>query len=195
LTAKYDILNEPVDNKKILVASAQILIAFSVLCFITSLFLNSSSSKEKYLSIPATGGEVAINIEKESTIYDMEIKQSLLTNTWSYVYVTVEDSGRTELFSFGSELWSASGYDGGSWSESDTDYSNKVTFDKPGKYFLVVEPELSPGDEHTFGPVVVVLKSVRASYIPHFAVGIFSILIALVLFEIANRTFSKLIFG
>ncbi len=188
-------MSQTINNKKLLTTSGAIILIFSVICFFTSIFLSGSLSRAEHYSLPATGGTLPIVIEKKNTIYSLSIKQELIPNSWSYVYVTVEDSSRNELYAFGSELWSETGYDGGTWKESDTDFSNKITFHQPGTYNLVFEPEVLPEHLSRVGSISARLTRLRASYIPHFAVGIFALIIALVLFELGNRTFSKLIFG
>lgn len=128
-------------------------------------------------------------VEKYKEVHEITITSSLPENTWSFIEGEVLDAEKDYLFSFGKELWHETGYDDeGAWRESDNDYSMKVTFPNPGKFYLNIKTNGS----YNAHAVQVTISKKRGSSIPHFVFGIFTLLIGLVLNEVRNKTLTKM---
>ena len=171
------------------------LFVFSFICFLTSFFLNKTIGKPTIQRVEATGGEVAIRTETPNTVLRFDISQQLLPNSWSYLYITLEDTQREELCAFSEELWAEAGIDQGyHWSESKNTFTNKFSFSKPGVYYLVIEPEVPAVAPEKIGEIKIKSQELRGSNVPHLSMAIISLLLAIVLNEIANLTLIRLIF-
>ncbi len=122
-----------------------ILIAFSMLCFITSCFMNMNTDSVIKESIPITGGEIGpIEVSKDYSVYNVHVEKYLNNNSWSFIGGDVLDQDKNYLFGFGKELWKESGFDSdGRWAEQDTDMNIKITFNKAGIYYLRFNDESS----------------------------------------------------
>lgn len=158
--------------------------------------MSNSSSSTKFLTVPPSGGEFKIKSPSKNCVFKIDVHQVLYPNSWSYVNVTVEDNKRNELYAFGDELWSESGRDDeGAWSESDLSFNNKITFPDDGIYYLVIEPEISQEHLDKVGDITIKATPIQGSSVPHKTMGIFALLIAFVLYEIATRTIRNNLFG
>lgn len=121
-------------------------------------------------------------------VYEVSIASPLPVNSWSFVEGEILDAQKEYLFSFGKELWHETGYDSdGAWRESDNSYSMKVTFPKPGQYYLNLKTEGS----HITDTVQVTISKKRGSTIPHIVFGIVTLLIGIMLNEAFKKTISE----
>ena len=122
-----------------------ILIGFSILCFITSCFMNTNTDSAIKKSIPTTGGEIGpIEVSKDYSVYNVYVKKYISRNSWSFVGGDVLDQDKNYLFGFGKELWRESGFDSdGPWTQQDSDLNIKITFNKAGTYYLRFNAESS----------------------------------------------------
>ncbi len=98
------------------------------------------------------------------------------------------DNQKEYLFSFGKELWHETGNDDGALGEADEAYEMKFTVAEPGDYYLKIKTQ---GD-YTPGVITVSLASTVGSSVPHFAFGVITLLIGIVLNEVSNRTLIRL---
>ena len=169
-----------VDNKNPLMGP-MIIIAFSMICFITSLAMGQTRGKSIYKTFPSEGGLVGpITIEKDSTVAEIKFGQDLPYGAWSSISGEVLDENQKFLYNFTKELWAESGYDSeGGWSEKDTNGSTKITFKKKGTYFLKIVTETSLGVRNQ---VTARIDQKRGSSLPHLIAGIFSLIIGIILY-------------
>ena len=187
-------MGQSIDNKKLISYSALTLFVFSIICFATSSFLNGEIQKGTTQVINRKGGEIALDIPEDHTVLNIKVKQTLLPNSWSSVYVSVENNEDIELYGFGDDLWAEEGIsEGYYWSESDLDFENTLVFADKGKYFLAFENEYSHPDTNV-GDIQVKITELYGSKLPHRITAIFALILAIVLNEIANRTLINLMF-
>lgn len=115
------------------------LLGFAVLCFITSLVLNSNVGKPvtKILS-PADNIVGPIEVRENNEVYLIKVHQSIRAyGTWSVVEGSVLDKDKNYLFGFSDELGSYAGRDSeGSWTEVKSDYKMKITMPQKGTYYF-----------------------------------------------------------
>jgi hypothetical protein len=130
-----------------------------------------------------------ITVQKYKEVYKITIASSLPNDNWVFVEGEVLDAEKEYLFSFGKELWSETGYDDeGAWRESDNSYSMKITFPQPGQYYL----NLKSSGSYNPDTVQLTISKKLGSSIPHMVFGIFTLLIGISLYEIRNKTLSKM---
>jgi hypothetical protein len=130
-----------------------------------------------------------ITVQKYKEVYKITIASSLPNDNWVFVEGEVLDAEKEYLFSFGKELWSETGYDDeGPWRESDNSYSMKITFPQPGQYYL----NLKSSGSYNPDTVQLTISKKLGSSIPHMVFGIFTLLIGISLYEIRNKTLSKM---
>ena len=157
-----------------------IFLFYAGLCFMTSLYFNSSSGEMVQGNLLTTGGEIGpIKVEKDNTVYSVNVNQKLNNSgDWSFVSGDVLGENKEYLFGFGKEFWRESGYDSdGAWSEKDDNFEMKVTFNKAGIYYLSFNTEMS--SETAGSEVNVTVEPRKGSALAHFILGIFSIIIGL----------------
>lgn len=190
------------DEKEIYGHIAKALIVFALICLLTSLVFNTGCTVVKE-TISTPGSVGPITTTKRNTVFQINVKAHVSTNSWAFVSGEVLDSQKNYLFSFGQELWKERGvdYNGESWSESDVKYDIKVTLPKPGTYYIKFVSEsgssgYKPGTVD--GPSIktgVVITKKRGSSLPHMWVGILALILAIVFNEIKSQTIGKLIEG
>ena len=168
-----------------------ILIAFSILCFITSCFMNMNTDSVIEKSISVTGGEIGpVEVSKDYSVYNVHVKKYIRNNSWSFVGGDVLDQDKNYLFGFGKELWRESGFDSdGPWTEQDTDLNIKITFNKAGIYFLRFNAESEGTRISSFDSVSdslsdlqVTVSPKRGSSLIHFILGCIAFIIGIGLF-------------
>jgi len=165
------------------------MILFGVICFLTSVFLDSKISKSQYFQLPKNGGIAELSVPTDDAVFSITTHQSVQLNAWSSVFITVEDKDTNELFAFSYDFWHESGYDDeGRWEEESTNFDNKIKINKAGKYFLEVETETS--DPNKVGGIVLEIAQKRASKLPHFVISILAFIIAFIL-HLKSENYSK----
>jgi hypothetical protein len=166
-----------------------ILLFYAGLCFMTSLYFNSSSGDIIKADLLSSGGEVGpINVKKNDTVYSIKVNQRMKrSGDWSFVSGDVLGANKEYLFGFGKEFWTESGYDGdGPWHESDDNFEMKVTFYKAGVYYLNFNTEMS--SDTAGSSVNVTVEPKKGSALAHFILGIFSIIIGLFILFFMQET-------
>jgi len=139
-------------------------------------------NEDKYI---AAIGPLVVNKFKE--VYSVSIYSNLPVNSWAFVEGEVLDAEKDYLFSFGQELWHETGYDEGSWEESENSYTMKITFPQPGSYYLNFKTQGSSNPD----TIYVKIKKHRGSSVPHTSFGIICLLIGIILNEMKNQTILK----
>jgi hypothetical protein len=157
-----------------------IFLFYAGLCFMTSLYFNSSSGDVIKGNLLSTGGIIGpINVEKNNAVYSINVNQKLnKSGDWSFVSGDVLGANKEYLFGFGKEFWRESGYDSdGAWSEKNDNFEMKVTFYKAGTYYLNFKTEMS--SESAGSKVYATVEPMKGSSLAHFTLGFFSIIIGL----------------
>ncbi len=181
--------NQKDQNKTDLGKVALTLLAFAILFLATGFALSTTSNVAKgtYQINDAIG---PIEVSSDYTVYNVDVSGRLPDKSWLYLELVLQDSNKDYLFSFGKELWRESGYDSeGAWSESESDFSQKITIPKKGTYFLAITGDTSTSTGSSNGSVQVRVEKQLASALPHMWIGILLLIIGLILNEIKNLTF------
>jgi hypothetical protein len=166
-----------------------IFLIYAAICFMTSLYFNSSSGEMVKGNLLHTGGEIGpIKVEKNNTVYSVKVNQKLSNSgDWSFVSGDVLGENKEYLFGFGKEFWKESGYDDdGPWREVVDNFEIKVTFYKAGIYYLNFKTEMSSGIAGS--EVNVTVESMNGSSLAHFTLGFISIIIGLFTLFFLNDT-------
>jgi hypothetical protein len=177
--AKYDNDEEKRTSTRKL---SYILIGFSVLYFLTALILDFDSGLSKREDLPGTGGIVGpMQVGKKGAVLQVKISQFLHENrSWSFITGELLDSNKNYLTGFGDELFYEEGWDDGHWVESERDFEDKLTIEKPGKYYFKFNVE-SNEPASKLPPLRVEITRKLASSVPHFAGGLILLIIGIVL--------------
>lgn len=188
---------------------AIVFIFYGVLGFLTAAFLGTGqtslfdaqlSPMAKVADDPIEPGEQVatrdyavigpFQVQQAGTVIKASFASNLPLNSWSFVEAELLDQDRDYLFSFGKELWHETGVDSdGKWTESDISYEMKFTVAEPGTYFLNIKTQGSAMP----GRIRVMLATTIGSSIPHFAFGIITLVIGLIMNEVVNRTILRLL--
>lgn len=171
-------------NNKDKKQAAMALIAFAILSFVTALFFNVTTGGQISEILPPKGGIVGpITIDKDRMVYQITVAQDIRSSgAWNQVEGSVLDKQKNHLFSFGEEFWAESGYDdGGSWSESKTDYTIKVLL-QSGTYYLGFESEQV---SQVTGSIQVVGKQKSGSSVPLFTAGVIALILGVIFYQMA----------
>lgn len=174
---------------------ATVFIVFGLIGLLTSGFYSMETGTIAEKTFQPTSTNIAeevgpIQVKKYSEAYNIKIDTNMQLQTWSFIEGQVLDSQKRYLFSFGKELWHEQGHDSdGYWREMEGSYNIHVTFPQPGVYYLKF---VSQGNKAPQRLSVKVAKK-RGSSLPHLWFGIICLLVGLVLNEMRNRTFRKLL--
>lgn len=190
---------------------ATVFIVWGVISLITAWYFNNFIEKKTYsfntaqqyqaqaplyLGMPENMSEKSsnvvgpINVRRRGTVYEIGLYASLPVQSWSFIEGEVLDAEKEYLYSFGKELWHETGRDSdGAWRENKNHFKMKVTFPKPGTYYLNFKTEKSRNISNINAFVSVNKK--RGSALPHFWLGIFLVITGIILNEISKRTITK----
>lgn len=162
-----------------------ILIGFAVLCLVTAFILNHVGQKE-LLSTRVAGQETTlgpIRIPQDDTVLEVEVRQSLPTDSWNFLTFALLDEHKRYLTGFGQELWDEDGRDSdGYWHESENSFDAKVTVPDDGIYYLAIKPESSLPPARLAQQAVFVKVTAQAfSPIPHLAAGVITLILGVML--------------
>ena len=166
-----------------------IFIAFSILCFITSCFMNMNTDSVIKENISTTGGEIGpIEVKKDYSVYNVHVEKYIGDNSWSFIGGDVLDQDKNYLFGFGKELWRESGFDSdGPWTEQDTDLNIKITFNKAGTYYLRFNDDsndATTSQSNNLSDLQVTVSPKHGSSLIHFILGCIALIIIFGLFFI-----------
>jgi hypothetical protein len=166
-----------------------ILVLLGIVSLITSAVFTSGKGKKVDVALDANGGTIGpIKTKRANTVLAIEVQQALPSDGWVFVDGEVLDGDEEYLFGFGDELWRESGYDEGRWTESKNDFDIKITLPEAGTYYLDLKTEAKPAATQ---PLRVKVQPIVGSTIPHFVLGMFSLLFGFVLFRYAARTLER----
>ena len=160
-----------------------VVVIFSIICFITSLNLQASTS------VGRTDYEIRegmtygpIKIDKQPKIYKITA-DFRGNNTSTYLSGEVLDEDKDTLYEFGKDLWHESGYDSeGYWSESDDRMTAYLTFKEKGTYYIQFNTE-----EKNMRNIDITIQLVKGSYVAHSQFGSLFLLIAMIIFFMLNK--------
>lgn len=157
---------------------------FCIICFITSLMLQSSvSSGRTDYSVSEGMTYGPIKITNKPKIYKIKAHFNG-DNTSSYISGEVLDEDKDTLYEFGKDLWHESGYDSdGYWSESERNMTAYLTFKEKGTYYVQFHT-----DENNMHNISITLQLVKGSYVAHSQVGSIFLFIVMILFCMLNRS-------
>ena len=97
-----------------------IVVIFSIICFVTSMLLQSTFYYNKTMNYLNEGQIVGPIKVKNKPVICKIMADFSGNNTSSYLSGEVLDENKDTLYEFGKDLWHESGYDSdGYWSESD----------------------------------------------------------------------------
>ncbi len=164
-----------------------IFLGYAVLCFITSFWFNSDVGKTALQEqVSPQGGTIGpLHVEESNAVYLITVQQNVQSMAWSFVNGDVLDENKNYLFGFGGEFWEEQGRDSdGAWREAKENFDLKVTFPKPGKFYLKFESEMKTPDSGQ--GINIVVKKKRGSSLAHFILGLFSIIAAVGILFYAN---------
>lgn len=171
-------------------------IVFGLLGLLTSLIYSVDVGPTFRQSLAANNVENKkefgpIRVLKFNQAYEVIISADIPIQKWAFIEGEVLDGNKEYLFAFGKELWHEKGRDSdGYWVEKENSYSLKTTFPKPGNYYLRLNLQ---GDVKSDYTVIVRVTKKLGSSIPHFIFGIIALLIGIVLNEIRNRFFHRIL--
>lgn len=160
-----------------------IVVIFSIICFITSMNLQASTSlgRTDYdIREGMTYGP--IKIDKQPKIYKIKADFGG-SNTSTYLSGEVLDKDKDTLYEFGKDLWHESGYDSdGYWSESERKMTAYLTFKEKGTYYIQFNTE-----EKNMRNIDITIQLVKGSYVAHSQFGSLFLLIAMIIFFMLNK--------
>ncbi len=174
--------------------AAMALIAFALLSFVSALFFNVTTGGEISKVLPPKGGIVGpIAIDKDRTVLQITVAQDIRSDgAWNQVEGAVLDEQKNHLFSFGEEFWKESGYDdGGSWTESKTDYTIKVLLQR-GTYYLGFQAEQV---NQVTGSIQIIAKKKGGSAVPLFTAGVIALILGVILYQMSAASNPKTLRG
>lgn len=161
-----------------------IVVIFSIICFVTSMLLQSTFYYNKTMNY-LNEGEIfgPIKVKNKPVICKIMAHFSG-ENTSSYLSGEVLDENQDTLYEFGKDLWHESGYDSdGYWSESDRKMTAYLTFKDKGTYYIQFNT-----DEKNMYNISVTIQLVRNSYVAHSKAGTLALLLAMIVFYLLNAS-------
>lgn len=174
------------DRRQSLRRAASALLAFAVLCFLTSLVMGSTTGPKLKTTLPSTGGEVGpIEVNEANSVYQVSVEHNTSNQSYRYIEGSLLDAEKEYLFGFGDEMWQESGYDEGHWSERDDHYSINVTIPEVGRYYMEFSSE---GNSTSTSSIIVELARLRGSSLPHLWLGVFAILAAVLCWFLSEKS-------
>ncbi len=170
------------EEKPVLPQVGALLIGFAILCFITSLVMGSSTGEVINVKVNKETVLGPVNNKKANTVYLVKVYQNLGNRASNYIGVDILNANKEFLFAFGKELWWEEGYDSdGRWTEGTKNVEMKITLKDVGEHYFRVSPDGSAGGMH------VTVEQRRGSSLPHFTMGIVSIIAGIGLLIYINR--------
>ena len=167
-----------------------ILGCFAMICLATAAFFNFDAGKAIKMAV-STPGEHTQTFEskKKNQVYFVRLISSTrnlpVNSGWSQAEVEIVDDQANPLFAFGGDFWRARGRDSdGRWSESKDLNKMKITLREPGTYSLNIDYSSSVSNP---GKLSLSLQPKRASSLPFFWLGIFSLIGAIIMGYFAQR--------
>ncbi len=161
-----------------------IVVIFSIICFVTSMLLQSTFYYNKTMNYLNEGQIVGPIKVKNKPVICKVMAHFSGENTSSYLSGEVLDENKDTLYEFGKDLWHESGYDSdGYWSESDRKMTAYMTFKDKGTYYIQFNT-----DEKNMYNISVTMQLVRNSYVAHSKAGTLALMLAMIVFYLLNAS-------
>ena len=161
-----------------------IVVIFSIICFVTSMLLQSTFYYNKTMNYLNEGQIVGPIKVKNKPVICKVMAHFSGENTSSYLSGEVLDENKDTLYEFGKDLWHESGYDSdGYWSESDRKMTAYLTFKDKGTYYIQFNT-----DEKNMYNISVTMQLVRNSYVAHSKAGTLALMLAMIVFYLLNAS-------
>lgn len=131
-------------------------LVLGLLCLITAIGMSLRPADLQHTAqVSADGGTVGpIEIPHDNTRVGTRIRQDVAEGSgrryqrWSFVTVELLDENKEYMVSFGGDVWSYAGYDGGDhWEEEDEEYKTTIRFPSAGTYYVRFQTEANVGQE------------------------------------------------
>ena len=161
-----------------------IVVIFSIICFVTSMLLQSTYYYNKSVNYLNEGQIVGPIKVKNKPVICKIMADFSGNNTSSYLSGEVLDENKDTLYEFGKDLWHESGYDSdGYWSESDRKMTAYLTFKDKGTYYIQFNT-----DEKNMYNISITMQLVRNSYVAHSKAGTLALMLAMIVFYLLNAS-------
>ena len=148
---------------------------------LTSLYFTFDAGKPVRGSFGPEGGKVGpIQTTQDNQVLEVDFRQRINGYGWAYISGEIEDAEEETLFGFGGEAWHEQGNDDGHWDEREENFDIKVTVPAKGTYYAAFEVEQQPG-QPVGGQMDVVVTPKTGSAVPHFAAGLFGLVLGALL--------------
>ncbi|MCA9629720.1 MAG: hypothetical protein KC766_18725 [Myxococcales bacterium] len=155
--------------------------AFGVICMLTSLYFTFDAGKAVRGSFGPEGGTVGpFQTTEDNQVLEIDFRQHINGYGWAYISGEIEDAEQEPLLGFGGEAWHEQGYDDGHWDEREEEFELKVTVPEKGTYYAAFEVEQQPNSP-VGGQMDVSITPKAGSAVPHFAAGLFGLILGVVL--------------
>lgn len=163
------------------------LFIYALICLVVAFILSFNSGKEIKQTVSMVGGQVGpLQVVDNNTVYLINVRQNVSSNSWSFITVDLLDANKQYLFSFGDEMWHESGYDSdGGWTESTNEFDMKVTFPNKGLFYLSVGGEKSTNNRNA--SVTVTVNKKVGSSLAFSVVGILCLILAVGIWFFENK--------
>ena len=161
-----------------------IVVIFSIICFVTSMLLQSTFYYNKTMNYLNEGQIVGPIKVKNKPVICKVMAHFSGANTSSYLSGEVLDENKDTLYEFGKDLWHESGYDSdGYWSESDRKMTAYLTFKDKGTYYIQFNT-----DEKNMYNISITMQLVKNSYVAHSKAGTLALMLAMIIFYLLNAS-------
>ncbi|MDH3974121.1 MAG: hypothetical protein OEV42_07565 [Deltaproteobacteria bacterium] len=121
-----------------------------------------------------------VNNKKSNSVYFIKVYQNLANRQSNYIGVDILNDKKEYIFGYGKELWWEEGYDSdGRWTEGTKETEMKITLKDKGNHYFRISPDKKKSTMR------VKVEQKMASSLPHFILGIITIIfgIALVIYK------------
>jgi len=172
-----------------------VLITFGIICFITALFFDSSSSSEKIQETFSNATHLIgpIETKEKNQVIEFVVKRNIPLKNWSHIEASVLNEQKELLYSFGDELWHESGRDSdGPWVESKKSYNIWLTFQEPGKYYFEMSSESST---QNIGNILVTVNYKAGSPLAFYWIGLLFLILGIAIIYFSRNIINLFLGG
>mgnify|MGYP000603264324 CR=1 FL=1 len=126
-----------------------------------------------------------LHTSASNEIYSINIRADLSTQTWADIDTQILDSNKEYLFSFNKELVSYHGTDSeGDWKEKVLYYTNNIILHDTGTYYINF---IVSSNSTNIEKIEVSINRKYGNSLPHIWIGILTIILGIIFYEIYNR--------
>lgn len=150
---------ERIKKKQLGAALAILLLVFSLLCAVASVYYGRDVGPLMAKQFDGNGGIIGpLEVTEPNTLYEFRAIRSVPYGSWSFVGIELMNDEGEYLMGFGDEFWAETGYDSeGRWTESYNEFSTNVVIPSAGVHFIKVNVE-SPDSRKLNTPVYVSIQ-------------------------------------